>query len=74
MKHLLVAATLCVSSFISQASAEQYPVIMYQAAGENSTPVEVRDAVRFGDVLTTYKHEAQGKTNFLVFVKEGLTS
>jgi hypothetical protein len=47
---------------------------MYQAAGENSTPVEVRDAVRFGDVLTTYKHEAQGKTNFLVFVKEGLTS
>jgi hypothetical protein len=47
---------------------------MYTKGDENSVPTEERSPVSFSDVVNKYKSQAEGKTNFIVFVKEGLTS
>ena len=76
MKHLSLAlAALCVSSLVSHASAvSKFPCIVYSQGDANSSPVEKKSTVAFGEIVQTYKEESLGKTNFLVFVKEGLTS
>lgn len=76
MKHFTLAlAALCVSSLVSHTSAHaKYPCIVYSQGDANSSPVETKSAVPFADIVSTYKAQSEGKTNFLVFVKEGLTS
>jgi hypothetical protein len=60
---------------VSHASAvSKYPCVVYSKGDANATPIETTSAVPFGDIIQTYKDQSQGKTNFLVFVKEGLTS
>lgn len=75
MKHLsLAVAALCVSTLVNQASAN-YPFVVYSAKSNgNEAPKEVTQEVNFDNVLTTYKEKSQEKTNFIIFVKDGLTS
>jgi hypothetical protein len=71
---VLSFATLCLASLISYTVKANYPFVIYTGASANDKPVEVQAPVTFDSVVSKYQEVAAGKTNILVFVKEGLTT
>jgi hypothetical protein len=74
MKALsLTISAVCLSALLAPATAS-YPFVVYQKSTGNEVPVEVTRPVSFGEAFADYKELSQGKTNMVVFVKEGLQS
>lgn len=72
MKTLsLTLSALCLSAFLAPTQAS-YPFVIYQRSNGNNVPVEVTKQVSFADAFASYKEQAEGKTNMIVFVKDGL--
>jgi hypothetical protein len=71
---VLSFATLCLASLISYSVKANYPFIVYTGASQNKKPTENRTPVSFDSVVSEYHSFVEGKTNVLVFVKEGLTT
>lgn len=71
---VLSFATLCLASLISYTVKANYPFVVYSENAGNSHPVEVNTTVGQDSVIAKYNEFVAGKTNVLVFVKDGLTT
>lgn len=72
---VLSFATLCLASLISYTVKGSYPFIVYSGNAEgNNKQEDNTTSVNFDSVVSKYNEFTQGKTNVLVFVKEGLTT
>lgn len=70
------AITLVASALSLYTASATYPVVMWtEPTPSNAQPSEIKTPTSFVDFLAqAYKQSAQGKTNTVVFVKDGLTS
>ncbi|CDW78170.1 UNKNOWN [Stylonychia lemnae] len=71
---VLSFATLCLASLISYSVKANYPFVVYSTNAGNSHPVEFNTTVGQDSVVAKYQDFVVGKTNVLVFVKDGLTT
>ena len=70
------ALTLVASALSLYTASATYPVVMWaEPSSGNAQPSEIKTPTSFADFLSnSYKQSSQGKTNTVVFVKDGLTS